>query len=126
MSQSDDAKKASFVRRVRTMSAGDASDVAEFIKRNCHITEELAGCLPGLLQRLIAEETLLGVVVEYIYDDDLQTELAAFGLSGFISETSAVTFLASPIVQFPLALLHRALRGPVFLTFAEVAQANAG
>ncbi len=111
------------------MNAGDAPQAAEFIKRSCPVSDELARFLPGFLKQLILEETLSGVIVEYIRDTDSLPEFAAFGLSGFISEACAIDYLASPTPHFELALLERAFRDnqePAFLDFKDVAQANAG
>ncbi|HWJ19207.1 MAG TPA: hypothetical protein VNR65_10815, partial [Geobacterales bacterium] len=73
--------------------------------------------MPDLLSRLISEETLCGVVVEYIRDDGLKPEIAAFGLSGFISDACANEYLASPGPHFEFTLLDRALKQkPAFLS----------
>ena len=129
MARSNPAEKASFVRRVRTINAADAPKAAEWINRTRPVPGELAPLLPSLLQRLIAEETLNGVVVEYGRDNDVEPELAAFGLSGFVSEACARDYLASPTPYLEIMLLHRALRDahtPAFLTYEDIAQANAG
>jgi hypothetical protein len=120
---------APFIRCVRTMHAGDTPEAAEWIERSHPVSEALARALPGLLQNLIAEESLTGVVVEYIYDTDLKPELAAFGLSGFIGEDCACGLLAAPEPHIELVLLERARQyrsGPAFLRFEEIAEANAG
>jgi hypothetical protein len=119
---------ASFVRSVRTMHAGDAPEAAEWIASAYPITDEMARTLPSLLQRLISEEALTGVVVEYIHDHDLRPELAAFGLSGFIGEDCAQAYLASPEPHIELVLLDRVLNGrePAFLNYDEIAEGNSG
>jgi hypothetical protein len=120
---------ASFIRYVRTMHAGDTPEAAEWINRSHPVSEALARALPGLLRSLIAEGSLTGVVVEYIHDNDLTPELAAFGLSGFIGEDCASGLLAAPEPHIELVLLERALQGgptPAFLRYEEIAEANAG
>ena len=67
----------SFVRRLRTINAGDAPEAAAFIQLCYPFADQLGRSLPELLSRLISEETLNGVVVEYIRDDDLKPEIAA-------------------------------------------------
>ena len=119
----------SLVRRARAINAGDASKAAEFITRYTPVPDRLARVLPGLLQQLIAEEILSGVVIEHIHNGDTRPEFAAVGLSGFVSETWADGFLASPAPHIELVLLDLASRDahePAFLTFDEIAQANAG
>ena len=111
--------KESLVRRARTINAGDAPKAAEFITRSTPVPDRLAQLLPGLLQQLIAEEILSGVVIEHIRDGEARPELAAVGLSGFVSETWADGFLASPAPHIELVLLDLASRdtqGPAFLT----------
>ena len=117
----------SFVRRLRTINAGDAPEAAGFIQRCYSFADQLGRSLPDLLGRLISEETLNGVVVEYIRDDGLKPEIAAFGLSGFISDACANEYLASPSPHFEFTLLDRALKQePAFLSYEEIAEANAG
>jgi DNA-binding NarL/FixJ family response regulator len=121
--------KESLVRRARAINAGDAPKAAEFITRSTPVPGRLARLLPGLLHQLISEEVLSGVVVEHIRDGHVRPELAAVGLSGFVSETWADSFLASPAPHIELILLDLASRdaqGPAFLTHDEIAQANAG
>jgi hypothetical protein len=121
--------RASFIRRVRTMHAADAPKAAEWIGRSHPVSERLAKALPGLLRGLLLEESLTGVVVEYIRDDGREPELAAFGLSGFIGETCATGLLAEPSPHIELLLLDRALQGrpePAFMAYEEIAEANAG
>lgn len=109
------------------MEADDAPEAAEFIQRFYPFTDKLGRALPDVLRRLISEETLIGVVVEYARDGNSQTEMAAFGLTSFLSEASTHDFLASPAPHFELTLLGRALKGePAFLTYDEIAEANAG
>jgi hypothetical protein len=121
--------EASFIRRVRTMHAGDTPKAAEWIVRGYPVSEQLAKSLPSLLLRLILEESLTGVVVEYVHGDGRAPELAAFGLSGFIGEACAAGLLAEPAPHIELVLLDRELRArpePAFLTYEEIAEANAG
>lgn len=120
---------AAFFRRVRTMNASDAPTAAEWIIRSRPVPEPLARLLPDLLQKLILEETLSGVVAEYIRDADSPPEFAAFGISGFVSEECAKDYLAAPVPHFGIALLDRAGRGygeGLFLRYEEIAEANAG
>lgn len=118
--------KVSFVRRVRTMNAADAANVVEFILRFYPFAEKLGHLLPVVLGRLLEDDALQGVVVDYLHDDKERPEMAAFGLSAFVSEASAKDHLASPAPHFEFALLERALKGePVFLTYDEIAKANA-
>ena len=72
----------SAVRRCRIINADDAPKAAEFIMRFSSVPSRLADLLPGLLRRLILEELLSGVVVEYFRDHDPQPEFAAFGSLG--------------------------------------------
>jgi DNA-binding NarL/FixJ family response regulator len=117
----------SAVRRGRIINADDAPKAAEFITRFSSVPSQLADLLPGLLRRLILEELLSGVVVEYFRDHDPQPEFAAFGVSGFVSETWANDFLASPTPHIDLTVLDRAARGAQdLLTYEEIAEANAG
>jgi hypothetical protein len=119
---------ATFIRRVRTMHAGDTPKAAEWIGRSHPVSGHLARALPSLLQGLILEESLTGVVVEYIRDDERDPELAAFGLSAFIGEACATGLLAEPAPHIELVLLERARdrSEPAFLTYEEIAEANAG
>lgn len=121
--------QAPFIRRVRTMHAGDTPKAAEWIARGHPVSQQLATSLPSLLRALILEESLTGVVVEYIRDDGREPELAAFGLSGFIGEACAGGLLNAPAPHIELVLLDRALRTrsePAFLSYEEIAEANAG
>jgi len=119
--------KVSFVRRVRTINAGDAPEAAAFIRRFYPFADRLGHLLPDLLRRLLMEETLNGVVVEYVHDNDENPEIAAVGLSGFVSEACAKEFLASPTPRLEFTLLERARKQePAFLTYDEIAEANAG
>ena len=120
-------EKTSIVRRVRTMNAADAPKAAAWISRARPVPEQLVRSLPNLLQRLIVEETLSGVIVEYGSDHNVEPELAAFGLSGFVSEACVQDYLASPTPHFEIVLLDRASRNePAFLAYEDIAKANAG
>ncbi len=122
------ATPSSFIRRVRTIHAGDAPRAAEWIGRSHPVSEALALRLAELLKRLISEESLTGVAVEYIHADGPKPELAAFGLSGFVGEFCATGLLAAPTPHIELVLLQRVLcaQESAFLTYEEIAAANAG
>jgi hypothetical protein len=129
MARSNGAGKTSFARRVRALNAKDVPAVTQFMKRTTYIPAGFAYSIQELLQRLIFEETLIGVAVDYIYGDGTEPEPAAFGISGFINEASVASYLDCPSPCISLMLLHRALvspEGSPFLTLKEVAQANAG
>ncbi|ADP71557.1 hypothetical protein Rvan_2333 [Rhodomicrobium vannielii ATCC 17100] len=129
MLQRDSAKRTTFDRRVRSIRADDAPLVAEFILQIAPVSDTFRQSLPGLLRRLISEEILGGIAVDYVHDTGVKAESAAFGISGFVHEAWAATYLASPSPHMSLTLLHDALndRGaPPFLTLKDVAQANAG
>jgi hypothetical protein len=111
------------------MHAGDTPKAAEWIARGYPVSRRLAESLPSLLRSLILEESLTGVVVEYIHDAGREPELAAFGLSAFIGEACAAGLLDAPAPHVELVLLDRALRDgpePAFLSHDGIAEANAG
>ena len=120
--------KKSFDRRVRTITPQDVPAFAEFLERSGPVTGEFARSVPSLLRRLIADETLHGVAVEYIFGNGVPPEPAAFGLSGFVTKECAAKYLASPSPHIALLLLHQELhdrKTSPFLTLQEVAEANA-
>ncbi len=121
--------KDNLIRRARAMNAGDALEAAEFIKRYTPVPDRLAHRLPAVLERLIAEEILLGVVVEYIHDSDARPQLAGIGISGFASDRWSDGFLASPAPHIDLIIFDQASRDvqePALLSYNEIAEANAG
>ena len=118
--------KVSFVRRVRTMNASDAPGAAALLLRAYPFMARFEG-LPEHLARLLAEDMLHGVVVDYIRDGEAEPEIAAFGLSAFIRDRYVEAYLASPAPCFELTLIAHALRGePVFLASGEIAENAAG
>lgn len=122
-------QRAGFVRRVRTFRTSDAANAVEFIDHYLPVPKRLAGRLPGLLSRLVDEEVLRGVVVEYIQDRDVSPEFAAFGLSGFLREEFVADYLASPTPHLFLTLLDlesEGMAGRTLLNYDEIAHANAG
>ncbi len=109
------------------MNPVDAPDAAELIRRRCPVSGVLASALSKLLRQLLADEVLNGVIVEYVFDDGAPPSMAAFGLSGFIQDEWANSYLASPLPHLALTALHSALPGasrPVFLSFDEIARGN--
>jgi hypothetical protein len=129
MAHSNGAANSSSVRRVRTMNAADAADAALLIRKHCPVSEALTHSLTGLLFQLVEDEVLNGVIVEYISGHGVPPKMAAFGLSGFVRDEWADSYLAAPLPHLALSLLHSALPGakrPVFLTFDEISRDNAG
>ena len=118
--------KVSFVRRVRTMNANDASAVAALLLRAYPFMAKFGG-LSEHLASLLAEDALQGVVVDHIRDGEPEPEIVAFGLSAFIRDRHVEAYHASPAPCFELTLIARALKGePVFLTGGEIAENAAG
>jgi DNA-binding NarL/FixJ family response regulator len=121
--------RGSLIRRARAMNAGDAAGAAEFIKRFSPVPDQLARLLPDVLERLISEEMLSGVVAEHIHNDDVRPQLAAIGVSGFACDRWADAYLASPAPHIDLMLFDQASRDgqePALLSPAGIAKANAG
>lgn len=109
------------------MRGTDAAEAAKWLIREWPVPAELARCLPGHLAHLIEQEVLNGQVIEYVHDNGAEPELAAFGLSGFLSEECAASYLCDPVPHFALVLLDRALRpgaASTFLTYDEIADAR--
>ncbi|MBA2402453.1 MAG: hypothetical protein H0V72_27930 [Bradyrhizobium sp.] len=94
--------------------------MVQWIIREFPVPKDLAKRLPGLLERLLEQEVLLGQVVEYVHDDEVRPELAAFGLSGILSQECAAAYLGDPVPHFELVLLDRALRGGPRLRFSPM------
>lgn len=115
--------------QTRAIAARDAVDAAAWIIRDFPVPKQLARALPDLLARLISEEVLRGVVVQYLCSPARQPVIAAFGLTGFLAEFYAAQYLASPYPHLELGLLCQTQRsggcGP-FLSHDQIADANAG
>jgi DNA-binding CsgD family transcriptional regulator len=110
------------------MDPGDGPDAASLIRKHCPVSEELTRSLSSLLEQLLADEVLNGVIVEYVFDNGAPSSMAAFGLSGFVHGELADNYLAQPSPHLALTLLHAALPGPaapVFLGFDQIARGNA-
>ena len=117
-----------YLRRVRRMKCTDVPQVVRWIVRELPVPTELASRLPGHLEHLLEQDVLNGQVIEYVHDNEVASELAAFGLSGFLSEECTAGYLCDPVPHFALVLLARALRpgtSPTFLTYDEIADAHA-
>jgi hypothetical protein len=111
------------------MSPSDAATCSAWIAREFPLPRPLASALPALLERLISEETLSGIVVEYVGDPSLQPVVAGFGISGFLSEACVSEYLAAPHPHLEVCLLDRVRLGrpqAAFLAYDEIARANAG
>jgi hypothetical protein len=111
------------------MDPADAPEAAALIRKHCPVSEALTRSLTGVLYRLVEEDVLNGVIVEYVYGHGTPPAVAAFGLSGFLRDEWADSYLASPLPHLALTLLHAALPAagtPVFLTFEEIARGNSG
>ena len=117
------------IARVRTMAASDAETVCGWIVHEFPVPASLALALPGLLRRLISEESLNGTVIERLGDPSQHPVFAGFGISGFLSEECAREYLAAPYPHLELDLLDRSRRGRSrgsFLGYDAIAQGNAG
>lgn len=114
--------------QTRAIAARDAVDAAAWIIRDFPVPTQLAPALPDLLARLISEEVLRGVVVQYLDDPSRRPVLAAFGLTGFLAESYAAQYLASPYPHLEIGLFCQAQQsggcGP-FLSHDQVADGNA-
>jgi DNA-binding CsgD family transcriptional regulator len=117
------------LRRLRPVTKPDAIEAAAWAIRNLPVPPELASALPGLLERLVREETLRGMCVEEIGGEGAGTRLLGIGLSGFLSDACVASFLEEPFPHLEVALLERARvpgSGPGFLSIDAIAEANAG
>jgi hypothetical protein len=115
--------------QLRQATAADAREFSAWMVRDLPVSPELALALPSLLSRLIREEALGGACVRDCKVQGGEGRLAAFGISGFISEECASTFLREPIPHFELTLLERARvpgTGPGLLSLDEIAAGNGG
>jgi hypothetical protein len=117
------------LRRLRPATAADAAEAAAWAVCSLPVPSELASALPGLLARLLQEETLRGMCVEEIGGDGIGTRLLGIGISGFLSDACVVSFLEAPFPHLEVALLERARApgsSPAFLSIDAIAEANAG
>ena len=117
------------LRRLRPVTAADAGEAAAWAIRNLPVPPELELALPGLLERLLREETLRGMCVEEIGGDGIGTRLLGIGISGFLSDACVASYLDAPFPHLEVALLERARvpgSGPGLLSIDAIAEANAG
>jgi hypothetical protein len=111
------------------VTAADAAEAAAWAIRDLPVSRELASALPGLLGRLLREETLRGACLEEIGCDDTGWRVLGIGISGFLSHAGAASYLEAPFPHLEVALLERARvpgSGPGFLSIDAIAEANAG
>jgi DNA-binding CsgD family transcriptional regulator len=121
----------SAARHVRRMRDDDAAEVARWMTGVLAVPAPLARALPGLLRQLLGDERLLGSVIELLPEGSPVHDgwqLAALGLSGFISDACLDRHLAHPTAHFALTVLDGARRDahePNLLSGDEIAWANA-
>ncbi len=116
------------IRHARRMQAADARQIASWMEDELPVPKTLSRGMPALLSRLVTERRIIAVVVEELRGDTGLPQLAAFGLSGFVSDEFLARHLAHPTTYVALSVLSDALRDkqqPALLTTDQIAWANA-
>lgn len=101
--------------------------MSAWIARAFPVGDTLARALPDVLRRLLMQGILRGSAIERAAVGSWQTEIAGFGLSGFLPNAFAEAYLAAPYGHLELTLLdaaRRRAREPALLAPDAVAAAN--
>lgn len=113
--------------RIREVGSDDADVMSAWIARAFPLGSALSQSLPDVLRRLLRQGILRGSAIERAAAGSWQTEIAGFGLSGFLSNAFAEDYLAAPFGHLELTLLdaaRREAREPALLSPDAVAAAN--